>query len=85
MEENECRAIVEKIITNGRHGPYAVARREENGALETITFSLNSPSWNEDYPDPGTYVILSDIRKKRNGWRAMHGRFMRPSDEKNQQ
>ncbi len=72
-------AIVEKIILGGRHGPYAVARSPELGS---ITFSLDSEIWQEkDWPEPGICVMLSQIRKKRAGWRAKHGRFINPSDE----
>lgn len=73
------RAIVEKIIQGGKHGPYAVARSEELGS---ITFALDGNVWQEsDWPDAGTYVMLWDMRKKRSGWRAKHGRFVEPSDE----
>ena len=76
----ECyQAIVEKIISGGRHGPYAVARSDKLGS---ITFSLNDNVWREeDWPEPGTYVMLSQVRKKRAGWRAQHGRFIEPADE----
>jgi hypothetical protein len=72
-------AIVEKVIRRGKHGPYAVASSTELGS---VTFSLDPPVWNEEaYPDRGTYVVLSNIQKKRAGWRARHGRFLRPADE----
>lgn len=75
-------AIVEKIIRNGKHGPYAVARSKELGS---ITFSLNSDVEREkDWPEPGTYVMLSQVRKKRAGWRAQYWRFVEPSDEQQQ-
>lgn len=72
-------AVVEKIIRGGKHGPYAVARTDEIGS---ITFSLDGNVWQEkDWPEPGMYVMLSQIRKKRAGWRAQHGRFIEPSDD----
>lgn len=75
---DEIQAVVNKIISSGRHGPYAVASSE----IGTITFSLRPPVWTEEgWPENGTFVILSDVRKKRAGWRAMSGRFVRPSDE----
>ena len=78
-EGKSYQAVVEKIIRNGRHGPYAVARSEEIG---NVTFSLDPEVWREDdWPEPGMYVVLSQIRKKRAGWRAKHGRFIVPSDE----
>lgn len=75
----DYQVVVEKIIPDGKHGPYAVARSQE---LESVTFSLDSKVWHEkDWPEPGMYVVLSQIRKKRAGWRATHGRFIEPSDE----
>lgn len=72
-------AVVVKIIRVGKHGPYAVAYTEEIGS---ITFSLDGNVWQEkDWPEPGMYVMLSQVRKKRAGWRAYHGRFIEPSDE----
>lgn len=77
---NSYIAIVEKVVPKGRHGPYAVARCDQIGA--TVTFSLDISVWEEDdAPEEGTYVMLSDVRKKRAGWRAMKGRFVRPSDK----
>lgn len=73
-------AVVEKIIQNGKHGPYVVARCEELDSI--ITFSLDRNVWQEDdLPDPGTMVVLSRVRKKRAGWRALVGRYVNPSDE----
>jgi hypothetical protein len=72
-------SVVEKIIHDGKHGPYAVARCEELGS---ITFSLDASVWQgSDWPEPGMCVVLSKMRKKRAGWRATYGRFMEPSDE----
>ncbi|MCX6742942.1 MAG: hypothetical protein NT116_01775 [Candidatus Parcubacteria bacterium] len=71
--------VVQKIIDNGRHGPYAVARSEE---LKSVTFSLKPHVWKEEeVPQPGICVLLSKVRKKRAGWRAESGRFLKPSDE----
>lgn len=73
------RAVVEKIILDGNHGPYAVARSEELGS---ITFSLDSKVWQEEsWPERGTCVILSKIFEKRAGWRANHGRLVLPDDK----
>ncbi len=77
--EKSYQAIVEKIILDGRHGPFAVASSKELGS---VTFSLDQSVWEEaDQPEPGMFVVLSQIRKKRAGWRAKHGRFLTPSDE----
>jgi hypothetical protein len=71
---------VEKVVVDGRYGSYAVIRVEKLGA---ITFSLKPPVWNEsDHPEQGMFVVLSEVRRKRAGWRAMKGRFMKPSDQK---
>lgn len=73
-------AVVSKV-ENGTHGPYALAGSEELSG--SISFSLKPPVWTErTHPEPGSVVILSDITKKRAGWRANSGRFFRPEDEK---
>lgn len=77
--EDTTRAIVQKIILNGKHGPYAIAKAEIIGS---ITFSLEKGVWSEkQLPERGMVVILSTLRKKRAGWRALNGRFLQPSDE----
>lgn len=74
--------VVEKVILNGRHGPYAIASVDQLGS---VTFSLDKSVWQEnDLPGEGFQVELSDIRKKRAGWRAMTGRFVRPSNSNQQ-
>jgi len=75
----EYRGIIDRVIRGGQHGPYAVAKTKELGF---VTFALAEPVWAEaQWPEPGTYVVLSGLTKKRAGWRASHGRFLRPSDE----
>ena len=77
-DDIEYSAVVDKIIGDGKHGPYAVAFSDELGY---ITFSLDPEVWQEKkFPDPGMCVLLSQIRKKRAGWRAETGRYVRPSD-----
>lgn len=81
-DDRDHRTIVEKVIPDGLHGPYAVTNLE---GLGCVTFSLDSKVWQEsDWPEPGTFVVLSKIRKKRAGWRAQCGRFLKPSDEQQQ-
>lgn len=77
-------AIVQKLIMDGEHGPYAVATNESlNGS---VTFSLEPTVWKEkDYPEPGSVVYLTKIMKKRAGWRAKEGRYWTPSDEQIEQ
>lgn len=78
--EKTYQAVVQKVIVNGKHGPYAVAECEETGRI--ITFSLDKESWKEDeWPGRGMFVMLSKLRKKRAGWRAHVGRFVTPSDD----
>lgn len=79
VDKKEYRAIVEKVIPDGKHGPYAVVYSKELGS---VTFSLGNDVWDgEECPEPGTYVMLSKLRKKRAGWRAQHARFEEPGDE----
>jgi len=79
MDTETYRSIVQKVFLDGQHGPYAKATSE---ALGTITFSLKPSVWEEKrFPEEGTYVVLSGLIKKRAGWRADSGRFLRPSDE----
>ncbi len=78
------KAIVQKLVMNGKHGAYAVATVEE--VEGSITFSLEPTVWLEkQYPEEGEFVLLADIRKKRAGWRAKKGRFWRLSDEQSKQ
>lgn len=78
-ENPSYQAIVEKIIPRGKHGPYAVTRSEELG---TITFSLSGEVWKErTYPEPGMYVVLSELVKKRAGWRSLLARYTSPTDD----
>ena len=76
------KAMVTTVCPHGLHGPYAVALFSGQQPDSYITFSLDSKVWKEDeWPETGVYVILSKIRKNSAGWRANHGRFLRPSDE----
>ncbi|KKR45941.1 MAG: hypothetical protein A3G47_00995 [Candidatus Zambryskibacteria bacterium RIFCSPLOWO2_12_FULL_39_45] len=82
MENESYTAVVQKVMDNGKHGPYVVATNEKIG---TITFSLEPLVWQEKgRPERGNIVVLSEIRKKRAGWRANSGRFFRPSDEQSE-
>ena len=79
----QCCWVVEKVILDGQHGPYAVAKDDRLGS---VTFSLSPDVWREKrWPEPGIEVVLEDFRKKRAGWRAMSARFLRPEDVNNQQ
>jgi hypothetical protein len=72
------KAVIGRVIPGGRHGAYAVCHNEELGS---VTMSLQPDVWQEnDWPTPGTIVLLWDIRQKTAGWRAEKGRFYRPED-----
>jgi len=77
-------AIVKRTI-QGRHGRFTVTSAK--GFTGSVTFSLENGAWQEkEDPEPGTYVVLSDIRKrrikgKRVQWQAHKARFFRIEDE----
>lgn len=81
---DRIKAIVQRVVPEGRHGPFAVATSDQ---LEgSVTFSLEPTVWKEsERPEEGTVVYLSKIQQKRAGWRAKEGRFWKPSDEQVQQ
>lgn len=73
-------AVVQKIVPDGKHGAFAVATADVFKG--SITFSLESTVWQEQgYPEVGEIVYLTNLRKKRAGWRAKKGRYYNPSDE----
>lgn len=74
------KAVVQKIVRQGRHGPFFIATSEKiNGS---VTCSLEITIWREEkWPEEGEYVHLSELREKRAGWRAKQGRFWKLSDE----
>lgn len=74
------KAVVQKVVSEGRHGPFAVATSD--GLDGSVTFSLERTIWKEkEWPEEGMYVLLGKLRQKRAGWRAKAGRFFKPSDE----
>lgn len=79
-EEKEVRATVVSSPLEGPHGIYFVTKAViPGGSEESITFSLEV--WREkEMPEPGTIVVLSDIREKVAGLRAHSARFSRPED-----
>lgn len=78
--KNEVVAVIQKVVPDGKHGAFAVATAS---AFEgSITFSLEPTVWQEQgYPEAGEMVYLTNLRKKRAGWRAKKGRYYNPSDE----
>jgi hypothetical protein len=84
-EEEYAKGRVQGVYP-GRHGFYAVVTIERTNTRlreqELITFSLNRNVWSEDqHPENGESVHLSDFTEKRKGWRARKARFWRLSDE----
>ena len=66
------KATVQKVIPKGKHGPFAIATSEY--LKGSITFSLEPTVWLEkDWPEEGAIVLLTQLRKKRLGWRAKQG------------
>lgn len=81
---NALKAIVQKVVREGKHGPFAVATSDQ--LKGSVTFSLEPTVWKEkEWPEEGTAVFLEELRQKRAGWRAKQGRFWEPSDEQPQQ
>jgi len=78
---DSVKAVVQKVVTDGRHGPYAVATAD-GIADGSITFSLKRNVWpDKDVPEKGMIVVLSHLRKKQAGWRALSGRPWGLADE----
>jgi hypothetical protein len=66
-------------IGGGRSGRFAIAASDAMDG--SITFSLHPPVWAEEQvPEPGDKVFLSDLKQKRAGWRAMSGRWPTPEE-----
>lgn len=81
MAKGVRKFIVQKIVADGKHGPYAAVLDPNLG---TITFSLKAPVWKEKrFPEEGSAVVLRDFEEKTAGWRAMSARFFRPTDTLN--
>jgi len=82
-ESSVFEAAVEKVEESRHGGFYAVARIvSADKTRRVVTFSLESPVWTEkSHPDPGTIVLLGDVRRKVSGWRAHSARFKRLEDE----
>jgi hypothetical protein len=77
-EEDTARGVIQKVVSKGLHGPYVVTKVE---GLGSVTFALEKDVWDEtDSPTPGEIVLLSKLREKRDGWRAMKARYVKPSD-----
>lgn len=81
--EKQFKAVIQKVEQKGKHGPFAIAIIE--GFNGSVTFSLEADVWQEEEtPESGEIVILSNVRKKYAGWRAKQARYYIPSDEQKQ-
>ncbi|MEX1014633.1 MAG: hypothetical protein WDZ80_05740 [Candidatus Paceibacterota bacterium] len=70
-----------KATSEGEYGMFAIALSDK--VKGSITFSLNNDVWQDNsFPEKGTIVVLSELRKKKAGWRAKSARFLTPDDEK---
>ena len=79
-QKDAVEAVVQKIVPDGKHGPYFVATSDRIRS-GSVTCSLSPSVWKEDkWPEEGSVVIIGDITMKREGWRAGSGRFKRLAD-----
>lgn len=79
-QKDAVEAVVQKIVPDGKHGPYFVATspKIKDGS---VTCSLDSSVWKEKkWPEEGSIVVISDVIMKREGWRANFARFKRLAD-----
>lgn len=77
---NVFRGLVQSIVSDGKHGAYAVAICEHLSG--SVTFSLKQDSWLEsEWPETGSYVRLLKPLQKRAGWRANQAHLWGPLDE----
>jgi len=80
VKSGPIRAVVQNIVTSGRHGPYAVTRTERNDRF--VTFALKKPVWDEEhFPEPGTVVLLEGVYERRLGFRAQRATLSRLPEE----
>lgn len=82
IKEDPPRKALVKAIKEGHRGPYFEAECKIEKEIMMVTVSLNRDVWQEKaWPEGGMEVIISDIRKKRAGWRAFKARFYRLYDK----
>ena len=69
-----------RAVLPGRHGDYAVAVSDQ--LVGSVTFALKPEVWQEkDAPEEGSLVVLSELRCKKAGWRALSARHFRVTDQ----
>lgn len=80
--DESIRALVVGLVREGKYGPYFVSLSEQIGPESSVTCSLDPTVWVEAaWPQVNQVVVLSKLVRMQAGWRAMHGRNLRPSDE----
>lgn len=79
--DQPIKAVVQKVVPEGKHGPFIVLTAE--GFKGSITLSLEElRAWQGDnWPEQGEFIALKEVIQKRAGWRAKSGRYWNPSDE----
>lgn len=81
-DSDQLVALVQKTISSKVVGKGSYAVTTSEGVDGSVTFSLNKPIWAEsEWPEPGTYVILTGVFKTRSGWRARKARLYGLRDE----
>jgi hypothetical protein len=74
--------VVQTVIREGKHGPYAVAVVRKGDGVAYVTFSLTRKTWKgRTLPERGNFVVLSEINRKMKGWRAGRARFVNMEDD----
>jgi hypothetical protein len=69
--------IVDRIVPDGPHGPYAVTKTDDPRIGGFITFGMGNEenAWTEKiWPSEGDAIHLSNLKKRRGGWRAEKAR-----------
>lgn len=74
---------IDKISPGIDRRPFAECTPLEFGQIDgdTVRFSISFPVWKEEKtPQQGQVVMLSDLRKTQQGWRAMNARFPKENE-----
>lgn len=75
-DEMEIVGTVRKVVSDSVDPPYAVAT--SHILAGNITFSLEAPTWREEYfPKLGARVVLDDLHRSRSEWTARSAKLKR--------
>lgn len=81
VTQRQIEAKVVKVVVDVAR-PYAVAESPLVTGNITFTLTKDNSVWEENsHPEIGTFVVLSELRKRDAGWRALKARYLQPSDE----